>query len=116
MFFKRSSDTEFTELGIGQMKVLPGSGEGVKAIMRNDTALAKVWSCTAHHAMSAMDTVQVLMNVRVTSAVPVSTKSNNVFLVCVPNPPLERKVKDAYIYNILPPPTCTSVCVTGDAR
>ena len=63
-----------------------------------------------------MATVQVLMNVRVTSAVPVSTKSNNVFLVCVPNPPLERKVKGACIhptYMYMYIPVC--VCVTGCA-
>ena len=52
MFFKRSSDTEFTELGIGQMKVLPGNGEGVKAIMRNDTALAKVVVIVVMHSSS----------------------------------------------------------------
>lgn len=42
LFFKKSSDSEFTELGIGQMRVLPGSGDSVRVIMRNDTALAKV--------------------------------------------------------------------------
>jgi hypothetical protein len=74
LFFKRSSDTEFCELGLGQLRVLPGNGEEVKVVMRNDTSLAKV-----------------LLNVRVTSALPVSCKRNNVLLVCAPNPPLEKK-------------------------
>ncbi|CAI8024153.1 Nuclear pore complex protein Nup50 [Geodia barretti] len=73
LFFKRSSDTEFCELGLGQLQVLPGNGEEVKVVMRNDTSLAKV-----------------LLNVRVTSALPVSCKRNNVLLVCAPNPPLEK--------------------------
>ena len=42
LFFKRSSDSEFCELGLGQLQVLPGSGEEVKVVMRNDTTLAKV--------------------------------------------------------------------------
>ena len=42
LFFKRSTDQEFTELGIGQMRVLPGNPEGVHVVMRNDTTLAKV--------------------------------------------------------------------------
>lgn len=42
LFFKRSSDTEFCELGLGQLRVLPGSGKEVKVVMRNDTTLAKV--------------------------------------------------------------------------
>lgn len=42
LFFKKSSDSEFTELGLGQLRVLPGSGEGVRVLMRNDTSLGKV--------------------------------------------------------------------------
>lgn len=93
LFFKKSSDSEFTELGIGQLRVLPGSGEGVKVLMRNDTSLGKV--CWFLHHWRQLFTLchhplQVLLNVRVTTAIPVTSKNNNIFLVCVPNPPLEK--------------------------
>ena len=42
LFFKRPTDSEFCELGLGQLRVLPGNGEDVRVVMRNDTSLAKV--------------------------------------------------------------------------
>lgn len=92
LFFKKSSDSEFTELGIGQLRVLPGSGEGVRALLRNDTALGKVCHLLCHcKTLSTISSIlQVLLNVRVTNAIPVTSKNNNIFLVCVPNPPLEK--------------------------
>ena len=42
LFFKRSSDSEFCELGLGQLRVLPGGEDHVRVVMRNDTSLAKV--------------------------------------------------------------------------
>ena len=49
LFYKKASGSEFTELGIGQMRVLPGNGEGVKAVMRNDTSLSKVHVVASVH-------------------------------------------------------------------
>ena len=74
MFYKK--EEQFTELGVGQLRVLPAA-TGVRVLLRNDTSLSKV-----------------LLNVRVTESVPVSSKANNVFLVCVPNPPLAGKEGD----------------------
>ena len=42
LFFKKSAENEFTELGIGQIRVLPSNREGMRVVMRNDTTLAKV--------------------------------------------------------------------------
>ena len=89
LFFKRSSDPEFGELGLGQLRVLPGNGEAVKVVMRNDTSLAKVLPSLLSPSPSTC-LPQVLLNVRVTSSLPVSCKKNNVLLVCAPNPPLEK--------------------------
>lgn len=71
LFYKKGS--EYTELGVGTLKVQPSSSKAVGLLLRNDTSLSKV-----------------LLNVRVTSDIPVSSKNNNVFLVCVPNPPLSK--------------------------
>ena len=75
LFFKKGD--EFTELGVGMLRVLRTTS-GVRVILRNDTAISKV-----------------LLNVFVTKSVPLSSKANNVFLVCAPNPPLASKEEDS---------------------
>ena len=71
LFYKKGSG--YTELGVGTLKVQSSSTKAVRLLLRNDTSLSKV-----------------LLNVRVTSDIPISSKNNNVFVVCVPNPPLSK--------------------------
>ena len=74
LFYKKGDS--FTELGVGQLRVQQvGSGSsGVRLLLRNDTKLGTI-----------------LLNVRVTADIPVTVKGNNVFVVCVPNPPLSKE-------------------------
>lgn len=72
LYYKK--DSGFTELGIGTLRVIGGGTTGVQLLLRNDTSLGNI-----------------LLNVRLTAGVPLNTKSNNVFLVCPPNPPLDKK-------------------------
>ena len=72
LFYKKAE--EFTELGVGTLKVQSSSGESVRLLLRNDTALGKV-----------------LMNVRLTPDVPTTLTKNNIIIVCPPNPPLGKK-------------------------
>lgn len=72
LFYKKGE--EYIELGTGNLLVCKTTGSGVQLLMRNETTLAKV-----------------LLNVRVTAQMPLTVKGNNVFLVCVPNPPLTSK-------------------------
>ena len=74
LFYKKGDG--FTELGVGQLRVQQaGSGSsGVRLLLRNDTKLGTI-----------------LLNVRVTTDIPVTVKGNNVFVVCVPNPPLSKE-------------------------
>lgn len=75
LFYKKGE--EFIELGTGNLLVCKTTGSGVQLLMRNETTLAKV-----------------LLNVRVTAQMPLTLKGNNVFLVCMPNPPLTAKPPD----------------------
>ncbi len=72
LFYKKGG--AFTELGVGKLRVIKGGPTDVQLLLRNDTLLGNI-----------------LLNVRVTTGVPISTKSNNVFLVCLPNPLLDKK-------------------------
>ena len=75
LFYKKGE--EYIELGTGNLLVCKTTGSGVQLLMRNETTLAKV-----------------LLNVRVTGQMPLTVKGNNVFLVCLPNPPLTSKPPD----------------------
>ena len=71
LFYKKGEG--FADLGVGTLKVLQSTGgdSEVQLLLRSETKLGNI-----------------LMNIRVTSSVPVSTKANNLLLVSVPNPPL----------------------------
>ena len=71
LFYKKGA--EYCELGIGTLKVQSSGEKAVRLLLRNDTSVGKI-----------------LLNVRITSDIPVSSKSNNVFVVCVANPPLTK--------------------------
>lgn len=75
LFYKKGE--EYIELGTGNLLVSKTTGSGVQLLMRNETTLGKV-----------------LLNVRVTAQMPLTVKGNNVFLVCLPNPPLTSKPPD----------------------
>ncbi len=70
LFYKKGE--EFCELGVGALKVESGD-QSVRLLLRNNTSVGKV-----------------ILNIRVTKDIPVSSKGNNVFVVCVPNPPLSK--------------------------
>ena len=74
LFYKKGDG--FTELGVGQLRVQQVGSEssGLRLLLRNDTKLGTI-----------------LLNVRVTADVPVTVKGNNMFVVCVPNPPLSKE-------------------------
>ena len=71
LFYKKGS--EFIEVGVGILKVQSSSSKGtVHLLMRNDTSIGSV-----------------MLNVKVSANMPLSTKKNSVLLVCpTPNPPL----------------------------
>ena len=74
LFYKKES--EFTELGVGTLRVQSSANKTVRLLLRNDTSLGTV-----------------LLNVRVSCDVPLSTNKNNVLIVCTPNPPLRKGEK-----------------------
>ena len=70
LFYKKGA--EFAELGVGTVKVQSSSKGVVHMLMRNDTALGNI-----------------LLNVKVTKEMPLSTNKKSVLMVCpTPNPPL----------------------------
>lgn len=75
LFYKKGET--FVELGLGTLRVQQGSPSGFILLMRNNTKLGNI-----------------LLNVRVTADVPVSSKANNIFVVCVPNPALSGKAEE----------------------
>ena len=84
LFYKK--EDVFTELGIGRLRVqlVSSGGNGVRLLLRNDTKLGTI-----------------LLNVRVTADIPVTTKGNNVFVVCVPNPPLSKEATSTPVTYLL---------------
>ena len=81
LFYKKAE--EYTELGVGSLKVQSSNGDSVRLLLRNDTSLGKV-----------------LLNVRLTTDVPMSLTKNNVIVVCPPNPPLGKEEDGAVTYLI----------------
>lgn len=70
LFYKKGS--EFAELGVGTLKIQTSSTGVVHLLLRNDTSLGNV-----------------LLNVKVTKEIPLSTNKKSVLMVCpAPNPPL----------------------------
>ena len=70
LFYKKES--EFVDLGVGNLKVQSSSKGMVHLLMRNDTSLGTV-----------------LLNVKVSGDMPVSCSKKSVLVVCpTPNPPL----------------------------
>lgn len=63
LFYKKGS--EFTDLGVGNLKVQSSSKGAVQLLMRNDTSLGTI-----------------LLNVKVTGDIPVSCSSKSVLIVC----------------------------------
>lgn len=84
LFYKK--EDSFTELGIGRLRVqlVSSGGNGVRLLLRNDTKLGTI-----------------LLNVRVTADIPVTAKGNNVFVVCVPNPPLSKEATSTPVTYLL---------------
>lgn len=82
LFYKKGA--EYCELGVGTLKVQSLGDKSIRLLLRNDTATAKV-----------------ILNVRVTSNIPVSSKNNNVFLVCVANPPLAKNPEDTPVSYLI---------------
>ena len=76
LFYKKKD--EFTELGVGTLKVQGANGESVCLLLRNDTSIGNI-----------------LMNVRVTSDVPMTLTKNNLMVVCPANPPLSKGGSDS---------------------
>jgi len=76
LFYKKGS--EYAELGVGSLKVEAADNKTVRLLLRNDTSVGKI-----------------LLNVKVNKDIPVSSKGNNVFLVCVPNPPLSNSESES---------------------
>ena len=81
LFYKKG--TEYAELGVGTLAVSQGNPTGFRLLLRNDTKLGNI-----------------LLNVRVTPDVPVSVTKNNVFVVCLPNPPLSKDKTTPVTYLI----------------
>lgn len=72
------------ELGVGNLKVMHSSEQTVQLLMRNDTSIGNV-----------------LLNVRLTSDIPMMLNKNNVIIVCPPNPPIaKREDTDTLTYLI----------------
>lgn len=71
LFYKKQD--EYTELGVGTLKVQSSNGQSVCLLLRNDTSIGNI-----------------LMNVRVTADVPMSLTKNNMIVVCPANPPLGK--------------------------
>lgn len=75
LFYKK--ETEFVELGLGNVCITKGEKSGVNLLLRNDTAMKKI-----------------LLNVHLSKGVPLSLTKNKVLIVCLPNPPLDSKSDD----------------------
>ncbi len=82
LFYKKGA--EYCELGVGTLKIETSGDKAVRLLLRNDTSVGKV-----------------ILNVRITNGIPVSSKGNNVFVVCMPNPPLTKKPDDSPVSYLI---------------
>ena len=82
LFYKKQD--EYTELGVGTLKVQSSSGQSVCLLLRNDTSIGNI-----------------LMNVRVTADVPMTLTKNNVIVVCPANPPLGKGAGEGGVVTYL---------------
>ena len=82
LFYKKAE--EFSELGIGSLKVQSSSGQSVRLLLRNDTSLGNI-----------------LMNVKLTSNVPMTRNKNNLMIVCPANPPLGKDSDDKAVTYLI---------------
>lgn len=83
LFYKK--EAEYVEMGVGTLTVSKGNPTGFRLLLRNDTKLRNI-----------------LLNVRVTPDIPVSVSKKNVFVVCLPNPPLtqDRTIPVTYLIRV----------------
>ena len=82
LFYKKAE--EFNELGIGTLKVQSSSGQSVRLLLRNDTSIGNI-----------------LMNVKLTSNVPMTRSKNNLMIVCQANPPLGKEADDKAVTYLI---------------
>ena len=82
LFYKKQD--EYTELGVGTLRVQSSSGQSVCLLLRNDTSIGNI-----------------LMNVRVTADVPMTLTKNNVIVVCPANPPLGKGAGEGGVVTYL---------------
>ena len=82
LFYKKQD--EYTELGVGTLKVQSSNGQSVCLLLRNDTSIGNI-----------------LMNVRVTADVPMTLTKNNVIVVCPANPPLGKGAGEGGVVTYL---------------
>ena len=82
LFYKKQD--EYTELGVGTLKVQSSSGQSVCLLLRNDTTIGNI-----------------LMNVRVTTDVPMTLTKNNLIVVCPANPPLGKGAGEGGVVTYL---------------
>lgn len=72
VFYKK--DNEFKEKGVGTLHLKPAGNQKTQLLIRADTNLGNI-----------------LLNILISSKMPCSrTGKNNVLIVCVPNPPVEK--------------------------
>lgn len=96
LFYKKGE--EFCELGVGVLKVEGSGDQSVRLLLRNNTSVGKV-----------------ILNVRVTKDIPVSSKGNNVFVVCVPNPSLSKTADNSpttYLIRVKTPQLAEKLLTT----
>ncbi|XP_064399716.1 nuclear pore complex protein Nup50-like isoform X2 [Halichondria panicea] len=82
LFYKKGA--EYCELGVGTLKIQTSGDKAVRLLLRNDTSVGKV-----------------ILNIRITNGIPVSSKGNNVFMVCMANPPLTKNPDDSPISYLI---------------
>lgn len=82
LYYKK--DSEYTELGVGALKVQKLSDNTVCLLLRNDTSLGTV-----------------LLNIRVTAEIPVTSKANYVIVISSPNPPLSKDADNAPVSYLI---------------
>ena len=96
LFYKKGE--EFCELGVGVLKVESTGDQSVRLLLRNNTSVGKV-----------------ILNIRVTKDIPISCKGNNVFVVCIPNPPLSKTPDDSpttYLIRVKTPQLAEKLLTT----
>ncbi len=82
LFYKKQD--EYTELGVGTLKVQSSNGQSVCLLLRNDTSIGNI-----------------LLNVRVTGDVPMTLTKNNLIVVCPANPPLGKGAGEGGVVTYL---------------